>query len=324
MENQSKKTLLSAKSLHFGYNGKNLLKSINLQLKEGEIVGIAGDSGSGKTTLLKLLAGLLDPIKGEIFFKNEELLGPKDVLIPGHPEIKLVHQDFDLMPYISVEENIIRNTLASSITKRKAILGHYKQSLKLGKVKNQKANETSGGQQQRVAMAAALASKPEVLLLDEPFSNLDFRLKNDLIQLLKNEWRPSSMIVVAHEPSDLLRLSDRLLVLQKGKIIQDGTPKDVYENPCNQYVAELLGPINVLNGQQAAMFGKNTDDMCLIRPEKFKLMEKGEISVKWIETNYAGNYSIANFLVEKWDKIILVQDDRDFISNKDKLFLGLK
>ena len=240
MEKILKQTVIETRNLSFGYSDVKVLRNINLMLREGEILGIAGESGSGKTSLLKLLAGLLEPGSGGILFNGEKLQPPSQKLIPGHDRISIIQQDFDLMPYISVDENIYRegHTLTKGLSGRK--VAEIRAKLKLSKFKANKAGQTSGGQKQRVAIARAIAAKPEVLLLDEPFSNLDHGLKADLIQLLKSEWKARAMILVTHEPNDLLQVADRIVVLENGRIVQQGSPQHLYSFPKNRYVCQFI------------------------------------------------------------------------------------
>ncbi|MGB0177654.1 MAG: ABC transporter ATP-binding protein [Owenweeksia sp.] len=272
-----------------------ILSNVSFHLNEGEVVGLIGRSGSGKTSLLKVLAGLLEPEKGKVTYKGEEVKGPSKQLVPGHDEIKLVKQDFELMPYLSIEDNILRQSLSLSTPARKRLLGHLRNRLQLQSVKGRKATETSGGQKQRVALATALAAKARILLLDEPFSNLDYTLKQDLIALLRTDWKPDGMILVTHEPQDIMALADRILVLKEGKIIQHGPTSEVYQNPKNEYVARLLGPVNVLEAHEVKGFMEiEPGRKILLRPEELKLVSRGGISGEVENCHFAGSgYSVS-------------------------------
>lgn len=323
LEKEKPQILLEAKKISFSYGEKMVLKNVSFRLKANEIIGIVGGSGSGKTSLLKILGGFLSPDKGVVFLDGNSLKNSNEKLILGEEKIKLVNQDFDLMPFISVDENIASENLSQSESARKKMLGEYHRKLQIGNIKNQKAERTSGGQQQRVAMAKALSVKPEVLLLDEPFSNLDFSLKNRIIELLQTRWKAKGIIVVAHEPMDILKMADRILVMDKGRIIQEGSSQELYHKPKNQYVAELLGPVNVLESIEAQDLGINNegDKKVYLRPNKLKTVHKNGLKAEVLKSHYYGAYYILECYVKKWDKILKVQA----AANKSgKVSLGLK
>lgn len=301
MQTSNTDRLLTAKGISFNYGEKSILRNIGFTLNVGEVVGIAGESGSGKTTLLKVLAAKLVPQIGDVFFRDKNIYLGNEQLLRGHDSIKIVDQDFDLMPYITVDENIIRNSLSLSENGRKRLLRQMKKHLNLRDVGANKAVNTSGGQKQRIALATAVAAKPDVLLLDEPFANLDYSLKVQAIKLLKSEWRAKAMIVVAHEPADLLNLCDRLVIMKKGKIVQQGKSKEVYQNPKNRYVAELLGPINVLNEDLKA--GLKTDKN-LIRPHEISIAHNG-IAVEVSKLHYCGAFTEVEVSIPKYERELI-------------------
>ncbi len=280
--------LLEVKKLKFAYSEKPVLRNINLSLYPGEVLGLIGESGSGKTSLIKLLGGLLDPLGGEIYYQGEKMTGPAGSLIPGHPDIKVVNQDFDLMPFLSVEENMLRHARSASDSAQRRISGHYRQRLKLKQLSQQRAVDTSGGQKQRVAMGTALAAKPRVLLLDEPFSNLDYPLKQELIALLQSEWKPAAMVLVTHEPSDLLALATRVIALEKGRIIQTGSTTDIYQHPKTAAIGRLLGPLNHFEGEELQALGHPGSE-ALIRPHQLQIAEQG-LAAEVTAIKYQGSH----------------------------------
>lgn len=294
--------ILKASGLHFAYDNKAILKGLRIALYEGETLGILGESGSGKTSLLKVLGGLLEPSKGKVLFEGATVLGPSDKLIPGHENIKLVHQDFDLMPFLSSKENVLRNSLSASQTARNRIAGHYQKRLRIKDVSSQRAIDTSGGQKQRIAMAGVLSAKPDILLLDEPFSNLDYSLKLDLIRLLKTEWKPRAMVLVTHEPSDILNITDRIAVMYKGRIIQSGSPEEIYSFPKNEYVGRLLGPINTITTDEAGQFGLSVEKDLYLRPHQITINKDG-VEAEVIYSQFMGSYYLTEVRVKSDDKI---------------------
>jgi len=266
--------ILQLKNLHFGFPGKKVLKGLNLDLNPGDMLGIIGESGSGKTSLLRVLAGFANPNKGHLYFKGQKLPPAQQMLIPGYENIKLVHQDFDLMPMLTVEENIIRQLkhLSNSQQQQRAL--QLRKLLGLSGLRNRRADQLSGGQRQRIAIATAVASQPQVLLLDEAFSNLDYSLKRKILTLLKTEWRPGLLVVVGHEPAELLSLCNLMIVLQHGKLIQDESPRKVYRNPVNLYAGKLLGPITEITAGESEKLGWTAQDY-LLRPFQLMAAEKG-------------------------------------------------
>jgi ABC-type sugar transport system ATPase subunit len=306
LEKIDKEKLLEVKRLYFSYGDKPILKNLSFELRTGEILAIIGESGSGKTSLLKLLAGLLSPNRGEIFYKGNVVQGPNEKLIPGHESIKLVNQDFDLMPYLSVSDNILRDNLGLSDRARKKTLGYYQKSLKLNTVKTQQAAKTSGGQKQRVALATALASRPAVLLLDEPFSNMDFPLKQSIINRIQSDWKANGTILIAHEPSDVLSLANRILVLKDGRIEQEGNTQQLYQNPKNRYVAELLGSINHIKQEEAYLLDLETDEDLWIRPDRFIISDQG-LTLKKTALEFYGAFKILKGKCEGISNEILIQ-----------------
>jgi ABC-type Fe3+/spermidine/putrescine transport system ATPase subunit len=224
---------------------------INLRIQQGEFVAILGESGSGKTTLLKLIFGLLSPTEGEVLFQGQKILGPEEKLIPGNEHMKMIAQNFDLNTYAKVYDNIASMLSNTDLEAKKLNTLAMMQALRIDHLAERRAVELSGGEQQRVAIARALITKPQVLLLDEPFSQVDVlmrkQLRADLKQLSKELG--TTMILVSHDPLDGLSLADTLLVLKQGELLQKGTPTELIDKPANAYVAKLLGGANVLQAQ---------------------------------------------------------------------------
>lgn len=235
--------ILSAENLTKSYDKKTVLQSISLSLSKGNILAIIGQSGSGKTTLIKILAGLLTPDAGQVYFNGKKLEGPEEKLVPGHKEIRLVHQDFKLHHRMTVEENL-KNALIEYVEDYKQERTEELLDLcRITNIKGQYVHEISGGEKQRVAIAMALATEPEVLLFDEPFSNLDFRTKTNLLHEIEAiaKTTNTSVILITHDSRDAMEIADTILVLNKGRIIRKGSPVEVYQQPKFEHVANLLG-----------------------------------------------------------------------------------
>lgn len=240
--------MLQVKNLTFRYKKQDILSDISFSAKEGEHLSIIGESGSGKSTLLKLLYGTYDLNEGEIFWKNNAILGPKYNLIIGPEFMKYVAQEFDLMPFISVSENIgafLSNFYPEEKQQRIEELLEVVELIDYAKVK---VKELSGGQKQRVALARAIARQPEVLLLDEPFSHIDnFKkqsLRKSLFRYLKE--KNITCIVATHDKDDVLSFSDHMIVLHDTKIMAYNTPQQLYNHPKNKLIASFFGEYNTL------------------------------------------------------------------------------
>ncbi|SFG93732.1 ABC transporter ATP-binding protein [Pedobacter insulae] len=250
------------------------IQQINFSINRGDIVAIIGESGSGKSTLLKCIYGLLKPDDGEIQFNGIKVKGPDEQLIPGHPEMKMVTQDFSLNIYAKVYDNIASMLSNTDIAAKQAKTMEMMEHLHITKLKDKKVIELSGGEQQRVAIAKALVSDTKILLLDEPFSQVDSLLKNELRADIKRLARETgvTIIMVSHDPTDGLFLADQLLILKDGKLLQNDTPFNTYQNPSAIYTARILGNAVVLTNAEAEQLGiKTTAKNVVFYPEWVEL-----------------------------------------------------
>ena len=213
--------MLNVKNLSFAYSKKTILEHIDFSVSSGENIAIIGESGSGKSTLLKLIYGEYDLVKGEVFWKETEILGPKYNLVIGYDFMKYVTQEFDLMPFTSVEENIGKYLSRFYPEERKARTEELIKVVELDNFAKTKVKNLSGGQKQRVALARALAKQPEIILLDEPFSHIDnFKkqsLRRSVFKYLKN--KNITCLVATHDKNDVLGFADEMIVLHDKKII---------------------------------------------------------------------------------------------------------
>lgn len=236
------------------------IQNISFSIAKGDIVAIIGESGSGKSTLLKCIYGLLKPDSGEINFNGTKVKGPDEQLIPGHPEMKMVTQDFSLNIYAKVYDNIASMLSNTDIAAKQSKTLEMMEHLHITKLKDKKVIELSGGEQQRVAIAKALISNTKVLLLDEPFSQVDSLLKNQLRADIKRLAKETGLtiILVSHDPTDGLFLADQLLILKDGELLQNDTPENTYQNPSTIYTAKILGNAVVLDRAEAEKLGMKT------------------------------------------------------------------
>ncbi len=250
-------TIISLTSVSKQYPGSNKggVSGIDLTIREGEFIAIIGESGSGKSTLLKLIFGSLAPDEGSVFFRDKRVLGPHEKLIPGHEKMKMVSQDFNLNTYASVHDNIAAMLSNDDLASKKEKTLEMMEFLRIEHLSQKRVVELSGGEQQRVAIARAIISQPEVLLLDEPFSQIDTILKNELRQDLRrlSMFLGITIILVSHDPMDGLSLADRIVILKDRRLVQSGAPAYVAGQPRTGYVAALLGDANVLDACTAAL-----------------------------------------------------------------------
>ena len=240
--------MLHVKNLSFKYKKDAILKDISFSVKTGEHVSIIGESGCGKSTLLKLLYGTYDLNEGQIFWNDNKILGPKYNLIIGPEYMKYLAQEFDLMPFITVAENIGAFLSNFYPEEKQERTNELLEVVELTKYANIKVKELSGGQKQRVALARAIAKQPEIILLDEPFSHIDnFKkqsLRRSLFKYLKE--KNITAVVATHDKDDVLSYSDSMLVLHDSKIMASGTPQELYNNPKDKLIAAFFGEFNVI------------------------------------------------------------------------------
>jgi len=237
------------------------LKKTDLTIAQGKITAIIGESGSGKSTLLKLLYGLISPDSGEIKFKGARVWGPEEKLIPGHDAMKMVTQQTDdLNVFAKVRENIAAMLPHTNLKAKHEKTEKIIQQLRLTGVADKQAVILSGGEKQRVAIARAIVVNPEILLLDEPFNQVDtsFRegLQQDIRQIVKDTGL--TVIIVSHDPAEVLSMADELLVLKSGEILESGDPRSMYQSPKHLYTARLLTNCTVLTREEAKICGLKT------------------------------------------------------------------
>jgi len=251
--------MLKVSNISFQYAPKKeILSNISFNLKEGQHLCVMGESGSGKSTLLKAIYGLLDLKKGSIYWKTQEVLGPAFHLVPGMSFFKYVAQDFDLMPYTSVAENIGKFLSRFYPEEKEQRTSELLEVIEMSSFANEKVKTLSGGQQQRVAIARALAKEPELILLDEPFGQIDNFKKNSLRRKLFSYLKEKniSCIVATHDGDDALSFADQMMVIKNKKVIAFDSPRNLYKSPPEHYVAALFDDVNELyiDGERRLMY----------------------------------------------------------------------
>ncbi|MBE6716307.1 MAG: ABC transporter ATP-binding protein [Ruminococcaceae bacterium] len=335
MENN---VIIDLKNISVSFDGEQILKNINLYIRDGEFITFLGPSGCGKTTTLRIVAGFLEPDEGEVIFDGKKING-----VPPHKrEVNTIFQRYALFPHLNVADNIAFGLKLKKMSKDK-IEKKVSEMLSLVNLKgfeHRNINSLSGGQQQRVAIARALAVDPKVLLLDEPLGALDLKLRKDMQVELKKIQQSLGItfIYVTHDQEEALSMSDTIVVMDSGKIQQIGTPTDIYNEPKNAFVADFIGESNIVDGIMKedrivefsghvfdcldTGFGKNEAVDVVVRPEDVDVVpvEKGMLtgivtSVTFKGVHYEIIVDIGGFL---W---MIQSTDIQYVGDKIGLFI---
>ena len=287
-------------------------------------IAIAGETGSGKTTLLKMIAGLLQPDAGVILFEEKKVRGPNDQLIPGHAGIAYLSQHFELRNNYWVHEIL---SYANNLTAEEA--GALYHICRIDQLLNRRTDQLSGGERQRIALTRLLIGSPRLLLLDEPFSNLDAAHKAIIKSVIADITVKLNItcIMVSHDAPDTLPWADTLLVLKEGQLIQQGTPEQLYYQPVDEYCAGLFGPYNLVNAGDAALLnpGNNslsTQKKLLVRPEQI-LINAGDKGFKAIIQNimFMGSYYTIEAATGR--QLIKIKTSNNVYQTGEKVLLSL-
>src|SRR4051794_6035782 len=275
--------------------GNNLVvKNISFTQNQFQKIAIAGETGSGKSTLLKMIAGLVQPSGGAVYFENKRVIGPEEVLLPGHPAIAYLSQHFELRNNYKVYELL---QMANKITDEEANIIY--DVCRISHLLNRRTDQVSGGEKQRIALASLLTSAPKLLLLDEPFSNLDTPHKNMMKTVVRDisDILNITCLLVSHDPADILSWAEQVMVMKDGQIIQKGTPEQVYKQPVNEYTAALFGTYNIASIALMKELSEKFDikingkDVC-VRPENITIVNysEGVLNGKVNKVLFCGSY----------------------------------
>jgi ABC-type Fe3+/spermidine/putrescine transport system ATPase subunit len=296
-------TMLKVKNLNFSYNKTSVLEHFCFQVKPGEYLAVIGESGSGKSTLLKTLRGEYDLNKGTVYWKNEQILGPKNKLVIGYDFMKYVAQEFELEPFISVAENIGQHLSNFYKEEKKERVAELLEVVELSAFSKMKVKTLSGGQKQRVALARALAKQPEIILLDEPFSHIDnFKkqtLRRSIFSYLK--LKNISCIVATHDKEDVLGYADSMMVLNNKTIEITSTPEQLYKAPKTPLVASFFGEYTIIDGE-------------IVFANQLKKVEHSKLKVTVKHCYFKGSY----FLIEADldGEIVFFEHDKKLVINE--------
>ncbi len=302
--------LLNVRNLYFGYTSTNLLfRNLNLSVETGKIIALAGESGCGKSTLLNIIYGLIDWQSGEIYLEDERIFGPKGNIVPGEKGMKLVSQHYDLMPYLTVKENVGKFISNTNLAEKNQTVAELLRVVGLEDFANVLPKNLSGGQQQRVAIARALSVMPKLLLLDEPFSNLDYSRKMELRERLFSYAKEHqlSVMISTHEIQEILPWTDQIVVLQEGRLVQNDSAEETFNNPYNSYVAKLLGEVNTISEEEKSLLNTSKN---YFFPHKIHLQENG-LEAEVLESRFAGNHYWNKILVKNIPLIMYSENKLD-------------
>jgi iron(III) transport system ATP-binding protein len=240
---------LQVQSLTRSFGGRAVVNAVSLEIAAGQVTCLLGPSGCGKSTTLRMIAGVEMPDSGRIIIDGQEVCGPARILPPEARGVGLMFQDFALFPHLTVAENVGFG-LRGDRTERGRRIGELLEKVNLSGYGEKHPHQLSGGEQQRVALARALAPKPRVMLMDEPFSGLDNRLRDGIrdttLELLKAEG--TAVLLVTHEPDEAMRMADEIALMRGGHIVQSGSPYNIYTRPADRAAAAFFSDVNVIRG----------------------------------------------------------------------------
>lgn len=331
---QERKTLIKLQNISKSFDGQDVVNDLNLDIFDGEFVTLLGPSGCGKTTLLRIIGGFEYQDSGKVFIDGREVSD----LQPNKREVNTTFQSYALFPHLNVFDNVAFGLKMNKVPKKeiKDRVMAALETVKLSGFASRMPGSLSGGQMQRVAIARAVVLRPKVLLLDEPLSALDYKLRKEMQLELKQIQRKLGItfIFVTHDQEEALSMSDRVVVMNQGLIQQVGTPKEVYENPANLFVAKFVGEINVLHavikeringkymaeveGQKCSVvtnrdFVSGTHVKLLLRPEDLRVE-----SLKDADTEYflTGNVEQTTYKGATLDSVILLDSGARMLASE--------
>ena len=322
--------MLSINNFSISFNETKILEDINFDVKQGEIVTLLGSSGCGKTTILRAIAGLQKEHDGNICI-GDTCVSSKEVYKQDR-EVGYIFQDYALFPHLNVEENISfaldklskkdRNKRVDQLLEQFDIVAH----------KNKQIHQLSGGQQQRVAIARAMANKPKILLLDEPFANLDSQLRYKTKMWLKNLIKKYNLsaVLVTHDKKEALSISDKIGIIHNKELLQFDATKDIYSKPVNYYIANFLSEINILPKALIEKLELNVKEnqTAIIEISKSKLTNKKTLlEVEIVDKSFCGEYYeilVKDVKNNNYEELSMIKSTLENIDLKEKIYLDLK
>ena len=306
----SENIAIELKGVSKSFGKLDIISSLNMQVREQEFISILGPSGCGKTTILKLIAGLEDIDEGSVYINDNLVSDKKFTLAPDKRNIGMVFQDYALFPHLSVEENIAFG-LRGGVKKNHEEVYRIIAMLELNGKEKMMPYKLSGGEQQRVAIGRALAPKPKAILLDESFASLDAKLRlqlREMIYLILREQQVTA-ILVTHDQSEAFSFSDKVFLMKDGKILQYGSPRDVYENPTSDWVASFVGETNILGYEgKGSCFQSIVEGSRQQKPNERIIIRPEDIAIQKEETNNNGVIHRIQYLGDREYIFVKMQD----------------
>jgi ABC-type glutathione transport system ATPase component len=283
--------LITVEDISKEEEGRTLVNNVRFSIDAFKKVALMGETGSGKSTVMKMMGGLVQASSGNAYFEGQRIKGPDEVLLPGHPTIAYLSQHFELRSNYRVHELL---EMANKMEDEEA--GGIYLICRINHLLDRKVHQLSGGERQRIALARLLVGKPQLLLLDEPFTNLDLfnnRIINEVIHQVCNKMA-ITCVLVSHDPVEVLSWADELLIMKHGQLVFQGSPKEAYARPQDEYIAGLLGEYNLISPEQKTLYKLfGVEEMIFIRPEKIGIgsdpttgIPGTVLEVKFLGTHY--------------------------------------
>jgi len=299
-----------------------VVNNVSCSVAQFSKMAVAGETGSGKSSLFKIISGLMQPDAGAVYFKNNRVVGPEEKLLPGHPHIAYLSQHFELRNNYRVEEEL---DYTNHLTDEEAF--RIYEVCDIAHLLKRWTNEISGGEKQRIALARTLIASPELLLLDEPFSNLDMTHKSILKKVIDNisDSLKITCMLITHDPLDSLSWADEIIVLKNGCIVQKASAKNIYDNPVDTYTASLFGNYQILSaGLISHITGFNYQENIFVRPEYFFVNETRSNAIPTIveSVRFYGAYTELEVAFE--GEVFSVRTSQNDVSKGDTVFVSVR
>ncbi len=317
-------SMLEVKGVIKELQGVRVVDDVSFTQQYKQKLAIAGETGSGKSTLLKMICGWVQPNAGEMLFEGRRIIGPEEQLLPGHPCIGYLSQHFELRNNYRVHELL---EMALKLEQQQA--DKIFEICRISHLLRRRTDQLSGGEKQRIATARLLIASPKLLLLDEPYSNLDMVHRTILKEVIKDigEQLNITCLLISHDPTDILSWAEEIIVMQGGKIIQQDTPQNLYFAPANAYVGGLFGKFTALSPQQQHAFqleGTNhlSNQTLYVRPEQFIIStdHKG-VAGKVLQVEFLGSSNDVQILVD--DFVVTAKTLNQTIQPGDVVFVSI-